>query len=159
MATTCKRCGNTDPSHFAPHALRTKRMICKTCMKAKRLQIRGDMHHNTARRILFNLKQKCRYQKRPEGTLWTIADVERLYQQYLHTKDHVTQADPSAETPTEPPAEPPTEPPVEPQTEPPVHTTPHPMDTALRLRVVPIDKTKPMTVDNAKIIPFGVGVR
>jgi hypothetical protein len=125
MASTCKRCGNTDPSHFAPHALKTKRMVCKTCMKAKRMMLRGDMNNNTARRILFNLKQKCRYQKRPEGALWTIEDVERLYKHYLNTK----------ETPTQ---------------------DPHLQTQSPRLRVVPIDKTKPMTIDNAKIVPFGI---
>lgn len=126
MASTCKRCGNTDLSHFAPHALKTKRMLCKACMKAKRLQHRGNMTDNMTRRMLFNLKQKCRYQKRPEGALWSLEDVERLYKQFQmqETGDSAKERG----------------------------------SGYVRLRIVPVEKDKPMTVDNAKIIPFGVGV-
>lgn len=74
----CKCCGDTNLDNFAPFMIRDKRHWCRECTKKRMRAFRGDNAENIALRILFNLKQRCRTQGRPEGAVWTVEDVQKL---------------------------------------------------------------------------------
>ena len=115
MLSPCGHCKQLLPAQcFSRDGMRRKR--CKTCV---RITVREDRCGTEAKRLLSRVRAHCRLLRWPEGSTWTLADVEALLKRANLPEDE---------------------------------------DRWPRLRVVRLSKTKPFTPDNAKVIPYGMGL-
>jgi len=71
----CKQIQSNDC--FTPYGIKKKR--CKTC--AHSLYVKYTTCDD-AHRLLFCLRAYCRKHRLPEGSIWTLQDVEQLLEKY-----------------------------------------------------------------------------
>jgi hypothetical protein len=76
----CVECGTKDASRFNPSMVKQKRNWCRDCTKIRTAKYRGA--DDVAKKLLFNIKQRCRAKHLPEGSLWRLEDVEKLLEKW-----------------------------------------------------------------------------
>ena len=76
-AIACRGCREyLPPNAFTPSELRVKRPTCRECVKKRLAHSRGL--DDVAVRTLYNFQTACRANKIEERSVWTLADVQRL---------------------------------------------------------------------------------
>ena len=74
----CLRCQRHLPlDAYTPDGLRRRR--CRACAAAI---VARCTKGTLARRLLFNLRARCRQKRLPEMSVWTLSDMEQLLKQW-----------------------------------------------------------------------------
>ena len=75
----CVGCGTSLPEDALLHG-----RGCRPCSNARLAVYRG--RKDVARRLLHNLRQRCRAWRIAEGTLWSLGDVEELVARWMEAR-------------------------------------------------------------------------